>query len=234
MIYYYQYSTEHSNLHIIRKILILIDAVLYIIIVYTIVQTGFFMGMFVHTESSYQTEVFKQMTVKIQKIYAWLKLGGYINRNYLPYHINRLLNRTYVDYCQLTNYVLLTYDKVWSNSLILFIILSVPLNVMANLALILKHLKWVDWVILNHIVIIHSALFIMTMSIMADETAQAHAPTKYLSTIIYSLKNKNQLRLKLQYEEWYHRLTFGKPYGPYISMIGAITHGVVFRVISKI
>nr|XP_027195686.1 uncharacterized protein LOC113790248 [Dermatophagoides pteronyssinus] len=60
------------------------------------------------------------------------------------------------------------------------------------------------------------------------QTKNIHQPEKYLVSII---QNVNSLRLKIKLADWYHRLTHGPKYGPSLSLIGAMTSGIVFQLI---
>lgn len=45
-----------------------------------------------------------------------------------------------------------------------------------------------------------------------------HKIYKQLNSIIKSIKSLNRLRLKFNYEEWYHHLTYGEKYDPYVFL----------------
>lgn len=185
-----------------------------------------FMEIFVHFEWTFKMYKFKQINcnIKILNIKAYQKL---FKSKFL---ITKKLYLLYIDHCKLSIHVLLMYKQLWSNVLTTFLFISIPLNVVANMAIILKHLKWMDLLIVYLISAMNSIIMIMTMLKAARLTQEMHKPENHLVPIVKFLKRANQFRLKLRYDEWYHTMTSGKFYGPFISSLGPITYKLAFQV----
>lgn len=185
---------------------------------------GLFMEIFVHFEWTFKMYKFKQINcnIKILNFKTYQKLFRLL--------ITRKLYSLYIDHCKLSIHVMLMYQQLWSNVLTTFLLISIPLNVVANMAIILRQLKWFDLLIVYLISAMNSIIMIMTMLKAARLTQEMHKPENHLVPIVQFLKRANQFRLKLRCDEWYHIMTSGKFYGPYISSLGPITYKLALQV----
>lgn len=115
----------------------------------------------------------------------------------------------------------------WGDFLFYFLILSLPLSVMCILALRMKNNHLNEIISFGLILVSHSSILILILFIMAWETETLHQTRKYLPKIIKQIRN---IRLKLQYNDWYYRLSTRKKYGPFITNIGPMTYNRVTEV----
>lgn len=140
-----------------------------------------------------------------------------------------IFKKIYQMHSFLCNLYMKLFDTVWGDFLYHFLILSLPLNVMCILALRLKNNQVYVIISFSLILISNAIIIILVLLIMAWETETLHQTKKYLPKIIKQIRN---IRLKLQYNNWYYRLSTRKKYGPYITNIGPMTYNKVIEVSS--
>lgn len=140
------------------------------------------------------------------------------------------LKRIYQIHFNLCNYYNFTYGKLWALAMFAFIICSLPFNVMSILSLNNRTL------IIQHIIIItlqialHASVLLIILITMAWQTETLHRSKKFLVPIVQWINMRTNWRLKLQYCNWYNRITYGPKYGPFITIIGHINYHTVMNV----
>lgn len=213
------------------KLLIFIDSVMFSMNFFNIFQLSTFVSAFIYMESVHRISVWKSVTNRLRKIESFLFITKQKKKHFFckSNFILQKIFQIYFDYFKMIKYITMLYPVYWSNPLYLFIIISIPLNVTANMALF-KNLKLTDLIIVNSLVISTSLVTLTIFSIMAKETNEIQRPRRYLYKIIPWIDGNRKLYLKLLLEEWFHKISFGKRYGPRISTIGTVTRSLMYRV----
>lgn len=137
---------------------------------------------------------------------------------------------------------LYSYQELWSNALFTYLIMSIPFNVIAVSGLVVEQLTWFEMIIQYMIIVIHTAMTIVSLLQFSRQTRLLHEAKLYLVPIIQSIViihrppiainciSTKTLRLKLKYEDLYNRLTHRRKYGPYVSTVGVVTNMFIFDV----
>lgn len=144
-----------------------------------------------------------------------------------------LLKRLQNLHKHLCHYYMIAYGTVWDFTTFLLLLASLPFNVICVLALANDQLSTQLSTAIGLIFLIHSFVVVTTLLTMAYLTETLHCSKKYLLPIIQQINIHEHWRLKLQLDDWFNRLNFGKKYGPFISNIGVITFNKVVEVIAS-
>lgn len=228
---YCELTFQIFNMNNWFKVLIFFDSLMFSMNFFNIFQLTTFISAFIYMESVHRISVWKSVTNRLSKIDAFLLMKKHKQKQFYCQSkgVIQKIFKIYFDYFKMIKYITMLYPVYWGNPLYFFIVLSIPLNVTANMALF-KNLKLSDWVIVNCFIIFTTTVTLTIFSIMAKETKEIQRPRRYLYKIIPLIDGNQKLYLKLRLEEWFHKISFGKRYGPRISTIGTVTHGLMYRV----
>ncbi|OTF74132.1 hypothetical protein BLA29_006566 [Euroglyphus maynei] len=135
-----------------------------------------------------------------------------------------LLHREHIRLCVFFSRA---YQELWGPILFVFIMFSIPINVVSLVSLRLLG-DGPDKIQIYLPFIIHSYTIIAGLSILTVQTRLLHCIKKYFPNIIPAIKWS---RLKFRYENWYERLMHGKKYGPSFEPFGTITGKTILNTI---
>lgn len=125
-----------------------------------------------------------------------------------------------------------TFTKLWCYGIFAFIIGSLPCHVICVLSL--KREILIEYRILIILfLLLLSFLIIVDLCVLAWETETIHQSKKYLIPIIQYINFIKYWRLKLQYDNWFYRMTYGKKSGPTVFILGHVTYDTVLNVSAK-
>lgn len=141
----------------------------------------------------------------------------------------RILHRLHNLHSYLCKIYMIMFGDLWSTRLFVFIISSIPFNIICLLALYHNDFS-INLLPIILIAIINLIIIISTLLIMASQTETLHQSSKFIPNIVTNIHFDDHWRLKLMYDQWFYRLVTGKKYGPFVANIGQITYYKVLEV----
>lgn len=242
---YYFFSVKAAN-QFWWHILVIIDAIKLSNDVFSVVQCGLILSAMANSFNLFQFLIINninQMLSKIVKqcqVLNWRGLNEFNERQLqLPHGLWTVLNWIHREHNLVCNIYMFTYLAVWSNTLLVYLIISIPLNAIAVSALCFKELINNDRLVIYIIIVVHSLITIVPLMGMDKQTKSIHDATRWLVPIIQAmvcgnrstrLINFQSLRLKLKYNNMFYLLNCGPKFGPRIATIGAIRKRTIVNV----
>lgn len=85
------------------------------------------------------------------------------------------------------------------------------------MSLLIKHIVWLDRIVMYFITTIHTTITLFILITMARLTRALNRPSKHLFQIIGSINDRRVLNLKLCLDDLFGRMVYGRKYGSHIS-----------------
>lgn len=122
-----------------------------------------------------------------------------------------------------------TSKEFWSSYLSIYLILSIPFNVLMVNALMRGKGLFMQLCILTFL-IIHVTLTLFPCFAAARQSKGLHRIKSTLVPIIRAINSRTHLSLKLKYSDLFNRLTRGGKYGQNVAIIGVMTFRLIYEV----
>lgn len=235
---------EFNFKKIIIHLLLAMDSILFINMAYTAIQSGIFFTILGSINSLLQNRIVGQLNRKLSRIVTICRLINEKSNDQIVMSKRLLekIDKIYYRHSLACNDNIFSYNVLWGNALLCYLLISIPFNVICVSALLVKDLNWLHIIMTQTAIVLHSIITLGLLFRLAKLTKVLNEAKYYLIPIIQSIncikiQNDQQqkidfyaLKSKLKIEDKFQRLTWGPKYGPFVSILGSITNALIFNV----